>query len=201
MQPSKNHNLRALCYIFLGLVMWVLGCAAPNRNNPKPAVSSGQPASSPASQPGKPENWAYDEEPDKMGRGTVKRAWTTSLNKVDFDFPYAGEQYARLTLRTHPEYGKDVILSIDRGQFLCRFDGCSVLVRFDEGKAERYSAAEPADHSTTTLFISGFDKLVANAKRSKKAMIEAQFYQEGARVFEFAVEGLEWGAAKQAKGK
>lgn len=136
--------------------------------------------------------WNYEENQDAMGRGKIKHAYVKSLNQVQFDFPYKGAQRATLQLRTHPQYGKDAILSIERGQFLCAIDGCTVNVRFGTGKPVAYRAVEPADHSTTVLFIKGHDQFVANTKKVEKVSVEARFYQEGNKVFEFDVSGLKW---------
>lgn len=129
---------------------------------------------------------------DSMGRGKVERAWTTSVNQFEFDFPYKGTQEATLTLRKHPKHGKDVILSIERGQFLCRIDDCTVQVRFDDSKPSTFSAAEPADHDTTTLFLTNYARFVSNLKKARVVKIEAQFFQEGTRVFEFSSFDLNW---------
>jgi hypothetical protein len=136
--------------------------------------------------------WAYSEAPDEMGRGAIKWAMVNSLNEVEFDFPYKGSQRARLELRKHPKYGRDVILSIERGQFLCGIDGCVISVRFDQGKAQTYSVLEPADNRTTSLFVQNYDRFVTNLRKANKVYIEAQFYQEGHRVFEFDTSGLKW---------
>jgi hypothetical protein len=136
--------------------------------------------------------WEYEESAEKMGRGTIKRATVRSLNEVEFDFPYRGPQRAELQLRSHPKYGKDVILSIDKGQFLCGFRNCQVSVRFDNGKAHNFSAVEPADHRSTTLFLRGYDRFLVSARKAKKVYIEALFYQQGTRVFEFDISDLKW---------
>jgi len=137
--------------------------------------------------------WGYNESEDKMGRGTIRIAYVKSLNELSFDFPYQGSQRAELQLRSHPKYGKDVILSIQKGQFLCNgYDGCNVSVRFDNGKPQTYRASEPSDHSTTVLFLNNYDRFLSKARKAKKAYIEAQFFQEGARVFEFDIAGLKW---------
>jgi len=136
--------------------------------------------------------WQYDEFPDKMGRGIVKTAIVRSLNEVNFDFPYIGPQRATLHLRIHPRYGKDVIITIERGQFLCDIYNSQVAVRFDNGKAQNFKAVEPADNSTTALFIRGYDKFLSGARKAKKVYIEAQFFQQGTRVFEFDISGLKW---------
>ncbi len=136
--------------------------------------------------------WHYSESADPMGRGTIKYATIRSLNTTEFDFPYRGAQRATLTLRVHPAHGRDVLLSIERGQFLCRRDNCSVAVRFGEGKPQNFSATEPADNSTTTIFLRSYDRFLAAAKKSDKIAIEAQFFQHGARVFEFDTAGLKF---------
>lgn len=136
--------------------------------------------------------WQYQEWPDKMGRGTIKLATVRSLNEVEFNFPYQGPQRATLQLRIHPKYGKDVTLAIEKGQFLCGFQSCQVSVRFDNGKAHNFSAVEPADHSTTMLFLRGYDRFLASARKAKKVSIEALFFQQGTRVFEFDISSLKW---------
>lgn len=136
--------------------------------------------------------WNYQESDDQMGRGKARSAIVNSLNEVDFGFPYKGSQRATLQLRNHPRFGRDVIVSIERGQFLCRLDGCNVHVRFGSGKPMAFSASEPDDHSTTMLFISNYDKFVTSTKKVDKVFIEATFYQEGNRVFEFDVSSLKW---------
>jgi hypothetical protein len=136
--------------------------------------------------------WRYDEFSEKMGRGTVKIAIVRSLNEVQFGFPYSGAQRGMLQLRIHPKYGKDVMLSVERGQFLCGIYDCQIAVRFDNGKAQNFTAVPPSDHSTTMLFIKGYDRFLASARKAKKVYIEAEFYQQGTRVFEFEISGLKW---------
>jgi hypothetical protein len=82
--------------------------------------------------------------------------------------PYEVEQHATLTLRSHPKYGKDVILNLSKAQFMTGIYGCKILVRFDEGKSESFSANEPGDMSTNALFINGFPKILAGLKHAKK---------------------------------
>lgn len=136
--------------------------------------------------------WNYRDTPDKMGRGTEKVAWVKSINTVQFGFPYTGEQRATLSLRISPKFGRDVILIIEKGQFLCRTSGCLVSVRFDDGKPIVFTASEPEDHSTTALFIDGYDRIVRGLRTARAVAIEAQFYQEGTRVFEFNPADLQW---------
>lgn len=135
--------------------------------------------------------WMYFQSEDQMGKGTTYSATVQSSNTVTFDFPYSGAQHATLTLRTHPRYGKDIILRIERGQFLCgSYDGCDVLVRFDDGDALTFSAAEPSDNSTEVLFIRDYSRFVGRMLKAERVRISASVYQEGSPVFEFDVRGF-----------
>ena len=169
---------------------------------PAALVTQPQESTSPAPaivpQPGS--QWDYRQDKDPMGKGAAHFASVLSSNTVNLGFPYSGAQHATLTLRTHPRYGKDIILSIERGQFLCpSYDGCIVLVRFDDSKAIRYSAAGAADNSTETIFIRGYSNFVAHLEKSKRVRISANVYQEGAPVFEFDVSGFDPSKYKSGK--
>ena len=132
--------------------------------------------------------WSYRRREDPMAKGTIYEASVESSNTVSFDFPYQGEQRGTLTLRTHPRYGKDVIFSIERGQLPCpSYDGCTVLVRFDDGSSVRYSAAGPEDNSSETLFIRDYSGFVTRMLKARKVRISPTVYQEGAPAFEFDV--------------
>ena len=160
--------------------------------------ASASPAPATAPQPGS--QWDYRQDKDPMGKGTAYFASVLSTNTVNFGFPYSGAQHGTLTLRTHPRYGKDVILSIERGQFLCpSYDGCTVLVRFDDSKAIQYSAAGAADNSTETIFIRGYASFVGHLEKSKRVHISANVYQEGAPVFEFDATGFDPSKYKPGK--
>jgi len=132
-----------------------------------------------------------------MSKGTTHHAWVLSSNTVNFDFPYSGEQHATLNLRDGPRYGKDVIFRIERGQILCHsYEDCTVLVRFDDGKASNYTAVGPADNSTETIFIRNYARFVGNLLKAKRVRISTNIYQEGAPVFEFDVSGFDQGKYK-----
>lgn len=134
--------------------------------------------------------WQYNEYDDDMGRGKIKSASVKSKNTISFKFPYNGVQRATLHLRNHPKHGNDVILTVEKGQFMCSYDGCSVEIRFDDGKVSRYNASESSTKSTDVLFIKNYNAFVANAKKSKNISITAPFYKEGNVFMEFNSEGL-----------
>jgi len=136
------------------------------------------------------QGWDYTHFADDMSSKLVYNASIKSINTVNFAFPYQGEQRAYLTLRTHPRYGKNVILNIEKGQFLCKFNGCKVLIRFDDGQAVSYSVSEPSDHNSTSIFINNYAGFVSKMLAAKKVRIQAEFYREGSPTFEFNVDGF-----------
>ena len=143
----------------------------------------------PAPEPGA--QWTYGQNEDPMAKGTAYGAAVQSTNTVEFGFPYSGPQHATLTFRTHPRYGKDVIFSIERGQFLCRsYEDCTILVRFDDQKAQNYSAVGAADNSTETIFIRNYSRFVSSMLKAKTVRISAEIFQQGSPVFEFDVSGF-----------
>jgi hypothetical protein len=74
-----------------------------------------------ASCPARPttDKWSYATSVDPMTGRDSASASIDSENTVSFDFPYQGAQRATLTIRNHPSHGRDVFLSIERGQFPC----------------------------------------------------------------------------------
>ncbi len=144
--------------------------------------------------------WQYSHHKDEMADGVTHNATVVSTNSVEFQFPYGGPQHANLTLRSHPRHGKDVILRIERGQFLCRsYEDCRVLIRFDEKEAVHYLGRGPSDNSTEVIFIRNYSAFVSEMQNAKKVRVAAEVYQHGAPVFEFDVSGFNVESYKQTK--
>lgn len=132
--------------------------------------------------------WQYSHQEDPMAKGVTYNAIVQSTNVVEFEFPYSDPQHASLALRNHPRHGKDVLFSIERGQILCRsYDECTILVRFDDNKAQSFSAVGASDNSTETIFIRNYDRFVQGMLKAKKIRISVEIYQQGSPVFEFDV--------------
>lgn len=135
--------------------------------------------------------WRYDSSEEEMGGGSVRTATVDSKNAIDLDFPYAGSQHGRLSLRRHPRWGNDVIFRIERGQILCHSYGdCAIQVRFDDGKVLRYDGNPPEDNSSEVVFIPAFSTFMKQLPRAKVVKIEVSIYQAGNQVFEFDVSGF-----------
>ena len=127
-----------------------------------------------------------------MGRGTTKVAQVVSSNTVHFGFPYQGETHAALQLRNSPKYGQDVMLRVERGQFVSSHTRNFVTLGFDDGELWKFDIGEPAESTTGLLFIHDNETFISQLREAKSLKIEADFYQEGPRVFEFEVDGIDW---------
>lgn len=138
------------------------------------------------------ENWSYNESTDKMTSKVSYFAKAQSTNKVHFEFPYNGGSTFFLTVRKK-DGGTDVILSISKGQFVGTLsDDSYVRVKFDEEEPVRYSFNGSSSGSSDLIFLENEKRFISKLKKSKKLMIDAEFYQAGRQVAEFDTEGFVW---------
>lgn len=137
------------------------------------------------------QKWSYHESIDKMRNTKTFYASIQSLNELQFDSPYSGGSYGILTIRKSPEFGKDIMFSIEKGQFLCH-DECFVFMKFDDRKIEKYKAIEPSDGTPNILFLQPYKIIINKIQKAKHLIIEADFYQEGRQQVEFNISGLVW---------
>jgi len=66
------------------------------------------------------------------------------------------------------------------------------MVRFDDSELWKFDIGEPVESTTGLLFIHDKEEFISQLRKAKSLKIEADFYQEGPRVFEFDVRGLDW---------
>ena len=137
-------------------------------------------------------NWRYDEQQDKMRNQTTRYAALDSDNKLTFDFPYGGGSTGALRQNKEVKFGKDVILEISKGQFLCSFEGCIVHAKFDNGPIQSFSAGESSDGSSNVVFIRNYAGFLKPLRKSKSLTIEAEYYQAGWPQFDLSPAGLKW---------
>lgn len=135
----------------------------------------------------KKQNWEYEEEIDTMTDKKTRRASTLSINTINLKFPYEGEQKARLVVRKHPRYGKDILIVFREGQVDMDMDGGNVLIRFDNEKPQTVYFLGPADNSRNTIFLRGFDRLYSKIKNAKSLSVEVVFYSNGVKQLNFDI--------------
>lgn len=135
--------------------------------------------------------WEYDSKDDEMTNSKSYFATILSDNGEVFTFPYEeeGGSHLMVTVRQAKRSGTDVILGISKGQF----NGQYVSVKFDDNAAKKYKAYSADDGSLDVLFIDNAKDFIAKVKTAKTIKIEAEFYQEGNRVFTFTADKpLKW---------
>jgi hypothetical protein len=189
--------------VILGSIMGGGSATPPAKGEPPPSLEDleksldvpiVEPAAQPAPEPVAPaSDWRVDERVDPMTDRPIKTACATSSNQVYLDSPY-GPRRAQLCVRQHPEYGRDVYLTLDgSGQILCRsYDGCTVQTRFDDGAVQAFSANGPSDNSTETVFFVNEGRFITAAKAASRIRVQVEFYQNGSQTFDFPAKGLEW---------
>lgn len=171
----------------LSAILLLAACSSENQERPnEQAAIAAEPAVTP--------NWEYSTSTDEMRGTKSQHATTLSTNSIDFEFPYNGGSHLGLTLRKNNE-GQDIIVAIDKGQFICGIQDCEAAFKFDDGSVQQITMVGTDDHKSDVLFVA-YDKteakIIQEIKKSKKMIIELPFYQEGKRQFIFNVENLEW---------
>ncbi|WBV23039.1 hypothetical protein [Pantoea piersonii] len=147
-------------------------------------------------------DWAVTYNNDEM-RGTAQKfLQTQSDNDVEFDFPYNGGSKMAIILRSKKTELKEgqkaedlkpteAILAISKGQFSCHsFNDCHVSVKFDNDKIQKYSMSESGNGNSDVIFFDQSSSFIKNIQSHKKVIIEAEFFQAGAKQFKFDLEGF-----------
>ena len=146
------------------------------------------------------DKWRYRVDADPMTSKKARYASIDSENTLNFDFPYQGEQHGTLILRDHPIHGRDVMITIDKGQILCQsYEDCTIRVRFDEGSPQRWNAAGPADNRSTMIFLRNEGAFIQRLRAAKVVRIQIPVYQEGEPMLEFHIGGFDYSKFREGK--
>lgn len=138
--------------------------------------------------------WIYSETVDEMTDKTCYMASVESENCAEFDFPYNGGSFLTFAIRDSPQYGKDMFISISKGQFNSGLNGEDIKIRFDSNEAFTVHCFVPSDRRHDYIFLNprDFNKILKLLKQSKTMKINVEFFNQGSHTFTFDVEGLEW---------
>ncbi len=132
-------------------------------------------------------SWTYNEDYDKM---TSKANFTASVDAnelLDMNFPYNGGVVASLLIQNRRGINS-VLLVVSKGQIL----ESHPKIRFDQGRVIELEGGTPGDGDSKYLFLEPASTIIAKLKKSKLAIIEAEFYDNGVRQMEFNVAGFQW---------
>lgn len=179
----------AVWLVFISITMAIF--ASCQSSNSPPSSASSNSDSGLASEP--KSNWVSNSSTDEMRGTKTQTTYTSSVNKVNFEFPYSGGSNLNLMVRNNASQ-KDVIITISKGQFLCgMIDGCEVNFKFDNNPVQSITMVESDSHDSDILFIKypkTANSVIQKLKTSQKLIIEPKFYQEGSKQFTFELSGF-----------
>jgi len=136
--------------------------------------------------------WHYSTEKDEMRGAESHYAQLEATNTIDLDFPY-GEQRGRILVRQSAQFGFDILVGVPSGQIMCNsFSNSHFNVKFDDGPIQRYGCTDASDGTSNMIFIQGSKGFLSKLKKSKKAVIEAEFFQNGMQQMVFNTANLKW---------
>jgi len=136
--------------------------------------------------------WAYSTNKDEMRGSETKYAQLEGSNTIKLDFPY-GEQRGKILVRQSAQFGFDILVGVDSGQILCHsYQNSYISVKFDSGPIKRYGCTDASDGTNNMVFLKDPKGFLSNLKASKKAIIEAEFFQNGVQQLTFDTAGLQW---------
>lgn len=137
-------------------------------------------------------SWVYTTFKDEMTDKASSIARLSSENSIEQGSPY-GTSDLSVSVRKHPRMGTDVYFTLGSGQLLCpSYEGCTALVRFDDGEPQRLSMLGSSDNSSDVVFAEGAASLLAKIKASKRMVVALEIYQAGSPNFTFKTDGLKW---------
>ncbi|AJA08850.1 Putative membrane protein [Sphingopyxis fribergensis] len=136
--------------------------------------------------------WSYSSEKDEMRGAESHYAELDATNTINLDFPY-GEQRGRILVRQSAQFGFDILVGVPSGQIMCNsFSNSHINVKFDEGPIQRYGCTDASDGTSDMIFIQGSKGFLSKLKKSKKAVVEAEFFQNGMQQMTFNTANLNW---------
>jgi len=183
----KNHL--SFLLIFATIVMYSCGTST---SSEEIAIDTADTLLSPALEQKAPvENWSYWEDIDKMTSKSVYHAQVNAKEELQFEFPYQGGAVASIYIR-NKDNKNEVVLMVSKGQFNGSIEGQAIRVRFDEGSPITYNCNPSSDSDPKFLFIQSTKGFITKLRSARKAIVEAEFYNEGLRQMEFVVDGLKW---------
>lgn len=137
--------------------------------------------------------WSYKALADPMNGGQTNTAAVESQDSLKLAFPYSGKNHGRFIVRQHPRHGLDVIFQVDKGQLMCRVSGCSLLVKFDDGKPIAFAAVGADDNASNVIFLTNSKRFVESARKASRILAQPTLFQNGSQVLTFETPGgLYW---------
>jgi hypothetical protein len=161
-----------------------------NSDNGDQSISADKTANAELSLP--KSKWSYNTEKDEMRGGESRFASLDAENTINLDFPY-GEQRGQILIRDSAKFGFDILVGVPSGQVLCNsFQNTYLSVKFDNGGIERFGCTDASDGTNNMVFLNSEKRFLEKLKKSKKLIVEAEFFQNGVQQMTFDTANLDW---------
>ncbi|CAG2532946.1 hypothetical protein MAR621_03140 [Maribacter dokdonensis] len=191
--------IKLFAYVIAGFVVLFVGAAvfagifsSSQEDQEQSPINTNKIVQEENAEPKKIENWEYSSNVDEMDGNTNYFAVATSINQLDFDFPYNGGSNGYITIR-NMDGENTIAISVDKGQFQTSFGNNEHLrIKFDDEELRKYNFSSASDGSMNVVFPAQAKALIQKIKASKTVKIEAPFYNEGRQVLNFNIDGLVW---------
>jgi len=138
-------------------------------------------------------SWVIKTKHDAMRNKDIHLAALVSENVVEFPFPYNGGSHLNLRLLkgdTGSGFDLQASIMIEKGQFDCGSDGCSVSMKFDDGSVERWGMTSARGAKSDIVFFDDSQRLLGRVRSARRLIVEASFFESGRRQFTFEVPSL-----------
>jgi hypothetical protein len=166
------------------------GTESTNSDSGDQSISADKAANTELSRPNS--KWSYNTEQDEMRGGESRFASLDAENTINLDFPY-GEQRGQILIRDSAKFGFDILVGVPSGQVLCNsFQDTYLSVKFDNGGIERFGCTDASDGTNNMVFLNSEKRFLEKLKKSKKLIVEAEFFQNGVQQMTFDTANLDW---------
>ena len=133
-------------------------------------------------------HWIYEKITTDTLQKELKSATVRSRNSITLLSPDAGVNHGLIMIRKVKGGEPEVLFALDEGRF---YTGETIPVKIDGGNAEWIAVDKPMDRRTDLLFIHEPIKFINQIKNAKELKIAAQLSQNGEKIFDFPVDGLD----------
>lgn len=134
--------------------------------------------------------WQY-KQPVGMVARPAAEASVTSVNRLNFPFPYEGGSVVTLTLKRRAD-GPLVSLSVDKGLFNRSYQNGRAQVRFDGGRPVPFTLVAAANGRANIVFVENASAFIRQLRSSSKVQFKLVFAAQPTREVEFVARGLKW---------
>lgn len=136
------------------------------------------------------QNWYKGSVKDEMTDKEKPFVTSTSINGVDFKFPYHVDGGSKATIVIRKDSKRKVgYVMVEKGHIICSYQNCTIQTRSETGKIDNWSASEASPGVNNAIFIDDVNAFEKYLRSNKKIRVGLEFYEYGIKSFDFNVSG------------